>query len=361
MAKRERSTAGPPGKVSRRLVSLAERLFADPTEQGQFILHAGGGQPGAARRCRLHPEIDPAAPAADWSPPLPLPAFVQPLPPRAEPGSRAAGHDRSSADPVTDTSYILDLSSVLAALPLMTLAPAGGRPGPARVLDLCAAPGGKAVFAWLALQPALLLANEVVGKRLAILRHNLARCRLPGDRVFTQRLDPAVLAGLAPGQFDLVICDAPCSGQSLPARGIDNPGAFHPATIQHNVRRQRRILAAAQALVAPGGHLLYTTCTFDPAENESNMRWLLRRFDHQWSAVDTAAHLPGLAPMRSPHADFPCHRFHPHQGHGGGGFSCLLRRQPGPHPTATDPLPAELTAWPVRVQVPVRAAPRVSA
>lgn len=345
MAVRDQPTGPRPPK---RLVTLAARLFTDPGQQQAFVDHVS--RPGPPpRRCRLRTAGGGAEPPggtrANWQPPLPLPAFVEPWPARPDRTTAVAGDD-------PEHDYVLDLSSVLAALPLITLAPPADRPHGLRALDLCAAPGGKTVFTWLALQPGLLLANEVIGKRLAILRHNLTRCGLPGERVFTQRLDPAALADLAAGMFDLVVCDAPCSGQSLPARGIDNPGAFHPATVQHNVKRQRRILAAAARLVKPGGHLFYSTCTFNLAENESNMRWLLRRFDPPWQAVDPVPQLPGLAAMRSPHADFPCFRFYPHLGHGGGGFSCLLQRRAEPAQSCGRELPAALTAWPVRRSQP---------
>ena len=63
------------------------------------------------------------------------------------------------------------------------------------------------------------------------------------------------------------------------AKGIENPGCFHPNTVNHNARRQRRILAAAADMVRPGGWMLYSTCTFAPDENEKLIDWLLKRRD----------------------------------------------------------------------------------
>jgi len=234
-------------------------------------------------------------------------------------------------DPSCGAAYGLDLSSVWAAMVLSAA-------GPVRVLlDLCASPGGKSVLAARALGPGLQVANEVSGKRLGPLRHNLARC---GVRAFTQRQEVGWWADHAAAAFDLVLVDAPCSGQSLVARGIENRGCFHPAVIDGNAHRQRGILARAAACVAPGGWLAYLTCTYSLEENERSVAWFLKKHAG-WSAVE----VPQLAAWRSPHAAVPCHRLGPHQGLGAGGFSCLLRRDgaTGELP----PLPAEASAWPV--------------
>lgn len=342
------------GRHSRAVPALGRRLFPDRFEEQQRWLKAVAGSAQQGRlRCRLRSpaatRVEPGPAEPSFPSPLSLPPFVQP------PGPGKDAH--SSADPGAP-GYILDLSSVLAAMPMVGLqGPLGTPPdstsNPLRVLDLCAAPGGKTVFAWLALQPGYLLANEVIGKRLAILRHNLARNELPSGRVFTQRLDPSALAELAPEFFHLVLCDAPCSGQSLPARGVPNPGCFHKTIVQHNVKRQRRILNCAARMTAPGGFLLYTTCTFSVEENEAMIRWFLRRFPG-WRAVDANDHLPdpGWQDLRSGLAEFACYRMYPHRGQGGGGFSCLLRYEPQEEPGSPASHlaapPPELTAWPVK-------------
>lgn len=223
--------------------------------------------------------------------------------------------------------YCLDLSSVFTGRVFMDL-PAG-----LRVLDLCAAPGGKSLLAWRALRPRELWCNETIRKRTAPLIDNLRRCRIPDCRVTS--LDPAELAQRAPGAFDLVIVDAPCSGQSLMARGRPAPGGFHPATINMNSRRQRRLIAEASRCVRAGGWLAYITCTFSPRENEGVLQWFLRR-----RADFRPLEVPALRAFSSRLADFPCHRLLPQQGHGAGGFCALLQNQaePGPAPEPP-PLP----------------------
>jgi 16S rRNA C967 or C1407 C5-methylase (RsmB/RsmF family) len=183
---------------------------------------------------------------------------------------------------------------------------------------MCAAPGGKSIFAWKAFHPRLLVCNEVIGKRLGALTSNLQRCDVKPSVV--TRLDSEAFAERFPRSADLVIVDAPCSGQSLPARGLPAPGAFHPQTINMNSNRQKRILANSARVVAPGGHLSYTTCTYSREENESVLEWLQKRFP-QFRPVEA----PLLQEHQSHLAAYPCYRLWPFEGSGAGGFTALLR------------------------------------
>ncbi|MCB1234447.1 MAG: RsmB/NOP family class I SAM-dependent RNA methyltransferase [Verrucomicrobiae bacterium] len=325
---------------TRLMEKLAAELHADAGDRGRFL--SALTSPGNFAPCVLwtgsageRADFDLPSAAPDerlaW-----LPDFARRLAPGTEPGKHP-GH-------AAGAFYSLDFSSVWAASAMLAADGSGGRPR--RVLDLCAAPGGKSVFASLALGPALLLSNEVIGKRLAVLRHNLARCRVPN--AFTQRLDPRDFAAESEragrGFFDLVIADAPCSGQSLPAKGIENPGAFHPATVKGNAKRQAGILTSAAACVAPGGWLLYATCTFSPRENERVVERILDRCGGGLSAVE----VPHLAPWRSRLAEFPCYRLHPDSGLGAGAFVALLRRAGEPDVTSVAPPPPEVwLAYPV--------------
>lgn len=209
--------------------------------------------------------------------------------------------------------YCLDLSSVFEASAVCGL-PVGGT-----VIDVCAAPGGKAIFAWRALAPERLVANEIIGKRLGALHGNLRRCGVPAE---TRNADPATLALEFSQQGSLVLVDAPCSGQSLLARGQENPGAFHPVTVGGCSGRQKRILAESSELVAPGGFLVYSTCTYAREENEAVVTWFLSRFP-EFAAVTLATH----APHQSSLVSYPCYRLWPQEGLGAGGFVALLHRQ----------------------------------
>ncbi len=208
--------------------------------------------------------------------------------------------------------YPLDLSSCWESAALAHV------PAPRRSLDLCAAPGGKTMLMAARHLPQDHSANEVNAARRGILRHNIELCGLPGTRVTGLRPDQWGQSGEL---FDLLLVDAPCSGQSLLAKGMKNPGCLGPSMVNGNAKRQRGILLSVLPCAAPGAHLLYSTCTYDPEENEKVMSYILRRHA-DWQAVE----VPALASFRSALADFPCYRMLPAHGFGAGGFCCLLRK-----------------------------------
>ena len=212
--------------------------------------------------------------------------------------------------------YPMDVSSVFSASALLAANCTD------RVLDVCAAPGGKSIFASVVLRPELLISNEVIGKRLGILRHNLKKVGL--NDVYTQNLDPGDLAEIGKSLFDLVLVDAPCSGQSLLAKGIDNPGCFHPNIVKGNAKRQKRILRQSSECVVSGGFLFYSTCTFAYKENESVVeKFLSRNPDFETVRVSH------LDEFQSPLSEENCYRIYPHQKRGVGGFVALMKRVGG--------------------------------
>jgi 16S rRNA C967 or C1407 C5-methylase (RsmB/RsmF family) len=212
--------------------------------------------------------------------------------------------------------YCMDPSSVFASQVLSVLDPDAIH----TIFDLCASPGGKTVLASQMLQPKRIVCNEVIRKRTAQLKSNLNRCRIDAAEVVS--CDVARLADRHTETADVVIVDAPCSGQSLIARGKESPGCFHPATINMNANRQRRILANAVRLVRPGGHLAYMTCTFSIKENERNLEWLLKQAP-DFSAME----VPVLAAHHSPFSEIPSYRIWPFDSIGAGGFTSILHRQ----------------------------------
>ncbi len=206
--------------------------------------------------------------------------------------------------------YSLDLSSCWESAALAVVPP------PASSLDMCAAPGGKSMLLAARYLPQSHVANEVNAARRGILRQNLEHCGVPNTEVTGLRPDQW---GNAQRTFDLLLVDAPCSGQSLLAKGIKNPGCLGASMVNGNAKRQKGILLAAVRCVAPGGHLLYTTCTYDPDENEKVMSYIMRRCPG-WSAIA----VPSLAPFQSALVDYPAYRLLPERGFGAGGFCCLL-------------------------------------
>jgi 16S rRNA C967 or C1407 C5-methylase (RsmB/RsmF family) len=291
--------------VPRFLAKLAAQLWPDnPQAQNTFTnaLQEPAPLASAILWCRERPEPPPfpVLPPYAWQP-----DWVDCLPPATHPG-RHPYHAQGYY-------YCLDISSVFAGAVLGAIA----IPEPV-VVDVCAAPGGKALLAWRYLQPQVLLVNETIGKRVGMLVSNLRRCRVPGVVV---RQDSQHLAQHLGQTADVVVVDAPCSGQSLLAKGAKNPGCFHPRTIATNANRQRRILANAVQLVKPGGYLAYMTCTYSPQENEENCRWLSANFPHLQAVA-----VPLLTPMQSHLAAFPCYRLWPQTGAGAGAFTCLWRK-----------------------------------
>ncbi len=158
----------------------------------------------------------------------------------------------------------------------------------------------------------------MIGKRSAQLIANLKRCRITPAIVL--RLDSKILAEEIPATASVVLVDAPCTGQSLIAKGGKAPGCFHPVTINTNANRQKRILANSAQLVAPQGYLVYMTCTYSPEENEQVAEWFLERFP-QFQAVV----IPHLKSYQSHLTKQPCYRMFPQQGLGAGAFTVLFQ------------------------------------
>jgi 16S rRNA C967 or C1407 C5-methylase (RsmB/RsmF family) len=217
--------------------------------------------------------------------------------------------------------YALDSSSVFAASPLLQLEP------PELIFDACAAPGGKSVFAWRAHKPKLLIANEFVEKRLKPLISNFQRCQIRPSEVF--HLPTKRVGEMFPECFPVVMVDAPCSGQSLLLKGERVDGAFHPQTVNGNLKRQRRILAELAPSVAPGGHLLYMTCTFSPEENEEIIEWFLKKFP-KFKTVP----VPALDAYKTQLSDIHGYRLWPQDKMGAGSFTALLQNTDDGAPSA---------------------------
>ena len=162
--------------------------------------------------------------------------------------------------------YIQDSASML-PLALLDIQPDD------RVCDLCAAPGGKAsAIAELLGTNGVLVANEVIAGRIDVLRYSLARTGRANYLV--TNLDPDQLAQEFPANFDKVLVDVPCSGQSLLGRDRQSESAFAENHVLHCAARARRILQSAVQLLRPGGTLVLSTCTFSPEENEDQVTWL---------------------------------------------------------------------------------------
>lgn len=171
--------------------------------------------------------------------------------------------------------YVQDSSSMFVGHVLRKILPEVHADGPLRVLDLCAAPGGKTTDAAASLRSVfgdgfLLVSNEVIRSRASVLAANVA---LWGDpSVMVTSADPAVI-GRNEGFFDIILADVPCSGEGMFRKDADSAAQWSEENVEHCVARQRRILADVWPALAEGGLLLYSTCTFNRYENDGNVRW----------------------------------------------------------------------------------------
>jgi len=220
-------------------------------------------------------------------------------------------------------AFYLQEPSAMASVP--ALAPLPGE----RVLDLCAAPGGKAAqIADRMRGCGLLLANDPVPARAKELSRNLERMGVTNAVVLCE--PPARLAKALPGAFDRVLVDAPCSGEGMFRKD--------PAVMMHwsadlpfaCARRQSAILDSAAAMLRPGGTLAYSTCTFNRLENEGAIGGFLSR--HPDFCMEPFA-LPGLPPAQD-----GLLRLWPHRIRSEGHFVALMRKK-GHAPALHSPPP----------------------
>jgi 16S rRNA C967 or C1407 C5-methylase (RsmB/RsmF family) len=189
-----------------------------------------------------------------------------------------------------------------------------------RVLDLCGAPGGKSThLSALIADKGFLIANEVIRSRAAVLAENITKWGL-GNTIVTQN-DPSAFASL-PCFFDVIVADAPCSGEGM----FRNPGAVQEWSLQNTrlcCERQRRIVMEAWPALKPGGILIYSTCTFNPAENEENISWFMDNTSSESVEIEVDGS-SGIVPVR--YAGAEGYGFHPGKVQGDGFFIAVLRK-----------------------------------
>ena len=210
------------------------------------------------------------------------------------------------------------------------MAPAGlldVRPG-MKVLDLCAAPGGKTTQLAAALQgQGLLVCNEINPKRAKILARNVERLAVANALVLNEH--PQRLAERFPGFFDRILVDAPCSGEGMFRKEEAAVTDWSPETVDMCARRQLEILRCAAGMLAPGGRLVYSTCTFAPQENEGTVsRFLAETPDFSVAAAEA----PWFAPGRPDWVENPApgmertFRLWPHKLSGEGHYAAVLEK-----------------------------------
>lgn len=190
-----------------------------------------------------------------------------------------------------------------------------------QVLDLCGAPGGKSThLASLFSDDSLLVSNEVIKSRASILAENITKWG-SGNVVVTNN-DPKDFARL-PEFFDVMVVDAPCSGEGMFRKDPQAIQEWSEDNVKLCSQRQQRILMDVWGSLKPGGIMIYSTCTWNEAENEQNMAWLSEQeqaesiqlqLQPEWGVK--ATQLNGMAG----------YRFYPHLVRGEGFFMAVVRK-----------------------------------
>ena len=218
--------------------------------------------------------------------------------------------------------YIQEASAMLPAVLL------DARPGEL-VLDLCAAPGGKSGQLAAAMRgEGLLVCNEVVPSRAAILSRNIERLGVRNAVVLNESVPR--LQNRFPSAFDKILVDAPCSGEGMFAKDPNARAEWTADSPSICAARQKAILDSAAAMLKAGGTLCYSTCTFAPEENELQVEDFLRSHpEFELAQLRTAIPQPRLADFVPKDVASKCVRVMPHLARGNGHFCALMRKTDG--------------------------------
>lgn len=285
-------------------------------EAGFFAYEKALGEP-VTRALRVNLLLFP-----DGAPPCAIEGLGEPVP-WAKGAYFIEGDARPGLSPLHEGGlYYMQEPSAMTAV--SALCPQPGE----RVLDLCAAPGGKSTqIAALMAGRGLLVCNEPVPSRAQILSRNVERMGVR-NAVVTCAL-PDQLSPRFAGFFDRILVDAPCSGEGMFRRQIEARDEWSENAPRGCADRQLEILHEAAKMLAPGGHMVYSTCTFNDTENEGVLERFLQAHP-EFALVPFA--LPGL-----PRAEAGYLHLYPHEMRGEGHFVSLLQKR-ADAPAAPEPV-----------------------
>lgn len=192
-----------------------------------------------------------------------------------------------------------------------------------KVLDLCAAPGGKSTLLSSYFKDGLVVANEVIKNRANILVENASKW---GDgHLLVTNNDPSHFQSI-PGFFDVLMVDAPCSGSGLFRKDPTAVDEWSEANVTLCSQRQQRILADAIPCLAENGVLIYSTCSYSPEEDEVICDWLLNEMEMESIAMVVEKNW-GIVETASPLRNALGYRFYPDQVKGEGFFLACFRKK----------------------------------
>lgn len=194
---------------------------------------------------------------------------------------------------------------------------------PVRMLDMCAAPGGKTTTAMGALpEGSVVVSNEPVRLRANILAENVQKWGCPMNIVTNNYPRDYAKSGLL---FDVVLCDVPCSGEGMFRKDEGAISEWSVANVEKCWQLQREIVADAWTCLRPGGILIYSTCTYNIKEDEENVRWISEELNAEVLPVDTIEDWNITGSLLAGF-DAPVYRFIPGISRGEGLFMAVLRK-----------------------------------
>lgn len=278
------------------LPTEAEALLASLDEEASVSVRLN------RRKTETPPASLPIGEAVPWAKPV---------------GFYLDGRPAFAADPLWHAGvyYVQEASSML----LRLVAPLLGEE-PLRALDLCAAPGGKSTLL-LDLLPegSTLVSNELIRSRAQILAENIQKWG--GVHSVVTSTEPQRLGRLRE-QFDFILVDAPCSGEGMFRKEEEARRQWTPGLVESYARQQREILDDIWPALAPGGLMVYSTCTFNRQEDEDMLAYLVEELGAEPVALPE---LPEpITP--SPLSSYPCYRMMPHRLRGEGLFMAVVRK-----------------------------------
>lgn len=196
-----------------------------------------------------------------------------------------------------------------------------------RVLDMCAAPGGKTtIYSTLVGRKGLVVANDISHSRAIALADNVQRWGM-GNVVVTCN-EPAHI-GAFTHWFDVVAVDAPCSGEGMFRKMDEARSEWTASSPDVCAERQREILAEAWRVLRPGGTLIYSTCTFNHIEDEGVVEWLMSEYGEELESADRVETSEDWGVVRGDIGAFQCFHFYPHKARGEGFFAAIARKCDG--------------------------------
>ncbi len=201
-----------------------------------------------------------------------------------------------------------------------------------RVLDVCAAPGGKATELGAKLQgKGVLMANDISNSRAKGLLKNIELFGIGNMLVLSE--EPGKLTEYFPEYFDKILIDAPCSGEGMFRKDKKMVKAWEEHGPEFFSKIQRSIITQAASMLRPGGMMLYSTCTFDPSENEQTIEYLLEEYP-EFEICEMAGYegfapgMPEVTDSKNPNLAKTV-RIFPHRMEGEGHYLALLKKGEG--------------------------------